>query len=724
MSKNGSRKRCQGGRDTGGRGVRQTLLLLALLLVGFRGGAASTPEWLRAAAGATIPKYPDDTKAVVLFSEQVTTVGDNGEIRTLHRGAYKILRPQGREKYGTVGVHFDKETRLTYLKAWCIPAHGADYEVKEKDAIEVGDFGEFGELYQDTRYKFLKIPASDPGNVVGYEYEQRRRPYIRQDDWAFQKDIPVLRTRFELRLPKGWEFEPFWLNHTAEKPQNPSENDWAWELENVGAIEDEPGMPPLEAVAGRLAITYYARGGDGADKSPTSWNGIGRWYAQLAADRRGATPEIRQKVAELTSASALAATITPTGSSAASAAQPSSQPPEPAAGASPPAPPVTTWNKVEALARFAQKDVRYVAIEIGIGGFQPHYAGEIFSHRYGDCKDKATLLSTMLHEIGVESYYVLIHTDRGVVSPDFPFYGFNHAILALRVPADAPKDGLWAAVDHARLGRLLFFDPTDPDTPIGYLPTELQANYGLLIGDQGGELVKLPLMAPALNRVLRSAKLTLTPEGHLYGDVQELRWGYPAVDLRAELLKAPEADRSKIMESFLWGSLTTFSLQDLKVEHLDDPHEVLILRYRFSARDYAKSAGDLLLVRPRVLGHKGRDSDVLEAAFDRKAGERKYPVEFPAASVQSDVFDITLPGGYGVDELPPEVNADTGIARYRSHITVTGNVLNYTRLYQVNDVLVPAARLGELGKFYHQVVADEGSSAVLKKVTNSPASQP
>ncbi|MGO9271066.1 MAG: DUF3857 domain-containing transglutaminase family protein [Terriglobia bacterium] len=678
-------------------------LLAIWLALGASSALASTPEWLRAAAGATLPKYPDDTKAVMLFSEQVTTVGDNSEIRTLHRGAYKILRPQGRE-YGTVVVHFDKETRLTYLKAWCLPADGKDYEVKEKDAVEVG---EFGELYDDTRYKLLKIPASEPGNVVGYEYEQRRRPYILQDDWWFQKDIPVLRARFELRLPKGWEFEPFWLNHAAEKPQTPSANEWDWELDNVSAIEEEPGMPPFEAVAGRLGVTYYARGGNGAGKSPTSWDGIGRWYAQLAADRRQATPEIRQKVAELTSASALAPTVAPPGSSAAPGTQLSSQPP------------VTTWDKIEALARFVQKDVRYVAIEIGIGGFQPHYAGEIFSNRYGDCKDKATLLSAMLHEVGVESYYVMIHTDRGVVSPDFPYYGFNHVILALRVPEDAPKSGLWATMDHARLGRLLFFDPTDSMTPIGYLPTELQANYGLLIGDQGGELVKLPLIAPSLNRVLRSAKLTLTPEGHLYGDVQELRWGYPAVELRAELLRAPEADRSKIMESFLWGSLTTFSLANLKVENLDEPQEVLILCYRFSARDYAKSAGDLLLVRPRVLGHKG--GDVLEAAFDRKAGERKYPVEFPAASIQSDIFDITLPSGYGVDELPPEVNADTGIAKYRSQTKVTGNVLNYTRLYQVNDVLVPAARLGELGKFYRQVVADEGSSAVLKKLTSVPA---
>ena len=59
---------------------------------------------------------------------------------------------------------------------------------------------------------------------------------------------------------------------------------------------------------------------------------------------------------------------------------------------------------MKALARFVQHDIRYVAIELGIGGFQPHPAAEVFAHHYGDCKDKATLLSSMLRQIGIESF--------------------------------------------------------------------------------------------------------------------------------------------------------------------------------------------------------------------------------------------------------------------------------------------------------------------------------
>src|SRR5262249_49891361 len=74
---------------------------------------AGVPDWLRQAAAEPLPKYPDDTKAVVLLDEQVTTVSPSGEITSTYRRAYKILRPEGRV-YGRVAVPFDTETRLTF----------------------------------------------------------------------------------------------------------------------------------------------------------------------------------------------------------------------------------------------------------------------------------------------------------------------------------------------------------------------------------------------------------------------------------------------------------------------------------------------------------------------------------------------------------------------------------------------------------------------------------
>src|SRR5260370_22287436 len=128
---------------------------------------------------------------------------------------------------------------------------------------------------------------------------------------------------------------------------------------------------------------------------------MGNWEAGVEQGRRDASPEIRQKVAALTANSA------------------------------------TPLAKMQALAKFVQGDIRYVAIELGIGGWQPHPAPEIFTHRYGDCKDKATLMSSMLHEIGIESFYISINTVRGGAAPHRPpmIRCFNPEILPRQFPA-------------------------------------------------------------------------------------------------------------------------------------------------------------------------------------------------------------------------------------------------------------------------------------------------
>ena len=98
---------------------------------------------------------------------------DAGEVHSIHRRVYRILRPSGRDR-GVFNVSFDKETKVISMRAWSLPANGGtEFEVKEKDAVET-QLTE-GDLYSDTRHRILRIPAADPGATVAYEYEQRER---------------------------------------------------------------------------------------------------------------------------------------------------------------------------------------------------------------------------------------------------------------------------------------------------------------------------------------------------------------------------------------------------------------------------------------------------------------------------------------------------------------------------------------------------------------------
>src|SRR5271170_2920415 len=141
------------------------LLAAAAVLFSFgpgapRAAADNAPEWMHAAARDTMPPAEKDAVAVILLDETVTTVKENGEVEVLYRRVYKILRPEARQNFGRVEVAFDKDTRITSLKAWTIPATGKDFEVKEKDASEIGSFSE--DLYNGLRVKRLQFPAVVP----------------------------------------------------------------------------------------------------------------------------------------------------------------------------------------------------------------------------------------------------------------------------------------------------------------------------------------------------------------------------------------------------------------------------------------------------------------------------------------------------------------------------------------------------------------------------------
>ena len=635
--------------------------------------ASSPPPWVQSQVSAPVPQHDEKTDAVLLYSESVLTVQPDGQRKHLERRAYRILRTEGQE-FGIVRVNFDYQTRINNLRAWSIPKEGKPYDIGMRDSIETSLYGvQNGELITDLRTKVLRIPASVPGSIVAYELETQDRPNELNEEWLFEDTIPVREAHFTLQLPSGWSFKPTWINHPEETPSAPHGGQTEWVLRDLKEIKVEENMPPWKGIAGRLVISLQPPNSQA--QGFQSWREMGVWYRGLVQGRTNSTPQIKQTVTELTQSA-----------------------PDQLA-------------KMRALAAFVQKDIRYVAIELGIGGLQPHAAAEVFTHRYGDCKDKATLLNAMLNEIGIDSYYFIVNTVRGSITDTTPAnLGFNHAILAIVLPPTLTDASLLAVSTHAKLGKILFFDPTDPLTPLGSLSGDLQANYGLLVAPDGGELVRTPQLPASLNAIERTAKMTLDGDGTLHGDIHETWSGDRASDQRAAAQASiRDTDVIKPVERVAADSFSTYSIlkaSTVSARVNDRPFE---WRYTVEAPNYAKSAGDLLLVRPRILGTKA--TSLLETPE-----ARHHPIEFDGAERDTDVFEIALPEGYEVDELPPPLNLDYGFISYHSKTESVGRSLRYTRTFERKDLSIPVAKAEELKKFYRIISNDERNSAVLKPV--------
>ena len=177
----------------------------------------------------------------------------------------------------------------------------------------------------------------------------------------------------------------------------------------------------------------------------------------------------------------------------------------------------------------------------------------------------------------------------------------------------------------------------------------------------------------------------------------------------AEVLQhETENDRKKIIERLVANSLGNFQLDKYELINANDIDQDLIIKFNFSAAHYAKNAGSMLLVRPRVLGE-------LAGPWDANK-PRHYAYEFRGPFLDRDTVEISLPEGFKIDELPDPAKITFPFAEYVSKTESSEGVLKYTREYKQTANEVSLEHIDELKKFFSQINLDEKNMAVLKKV--------
>jgi hypothetical protein len=227
----------------------------------------------------------------------------------------------------------------------------------------------------------------------------------------------------------------------------------------------------------------------------------------------------------------------------------------------------------------------------------------------------------------------------------------------------------------------------------------------LMEGD-ASQIIELPLIDPKLNTIRRSASFQLSADGTLKGSVTDLRFGDLAEQRRYVFSSEGGKKQQEYMNRVIGGDFTAASMTDLKVGNVDALNKDLTTTFDLQASHFASVTGPLLMVRPRVLGSYGLD-------VDRKV--RHVAIDLEATMQGTDEYDIELPEGYVVDELPDPVKEDFGFASYVSSSEMHGRTLHYSRTYTVKQVTVPAAKYGEVQRLAAVIAADEDGRAILKR---------
>ncbi len=629
------------------------------------------PDWAVDAAKTPTPANVGDASAVILLDDYLITVDEQNHAVERERYAVRILKPQGRE-YSHCVAEYDTDEKLDYFHSWTIGADGRQLQAMDSDFVDKGAYGD-ADMQATERFRVVQPPGSDPGAVVTCETESHLRPYMDSEDWQIQAPIPFVNESLELALPPGGHYANAWSHHEPMRPDETGENHLRWEIKDMPALDLENlhATPPWEALAARMTVTW----GDLAVKgSDSQWRAIGLWMDQLEAHRPDPTPEITAEAQQLV------------------------------AGAP------DLYTKLSRVSAYIQKNVRYFVIMKGIGGWQAHYAGDIYRNRYGDCKDKTTLLISMLQAVGIRAYYLHVNSERGVIDPSAPSLIGNHMITAIELPDGTNDQRLRALVKATNGKTLLIFDPTDEETPLGLIRGELQGAYGNLGNGPDSQVLQMPVLPPQSASLNRKGSFILAPDGTLAGDITDVFTGVDAAHER-ELLK--EADTKEVhdyLEEHLSSDLPSVDFKGYEFHENGELDQPVTLDLHISDSSYAHAAGPLLLLRPRVVGD---DAHSVPEVMENKT--RVYPIELGQPGDWHDSFDITLPPGYVVDETPDPVDVDTDFASYHSTTTAKGNVLHYERDYVVRQVEIPPDKAADFRKLESAILFDEKGAAVLKK---------
>ena len=647
--------------------------MLLLLSFGYVNAAPGdeTPSWLQQAVSLKLPAYDKEVSAVVLVDDSTMTIDADGRINEAYNFAVRVIRKEGRDyAAGRVG-YIPDISKVKDFRGWLIRPSGEVKRYGKDETVDVA--GALNDVYNEYRVK--KIFATDDaevGSVFGYSYTLEDRSVFSQADWSFQNDIPVVNSRYTLILPTGWRAEAVTFNHPNVEPRV-NGSTYVWELSNLPPILDEPLSPSISNLAARLAVSYYppATVTSIPLKTFSNWSEVAAWMSELEDPQVQVDDALARKAYELT---ALAK---------------------------------TEYEKIRAIAHYVQT-IQYISIQTGLGrggGYRPHSSTEVFAKSYGDCKDKANLMRAMLKVVGISAIPVSIYSgDPTYVRANWPSpQQFNHCIIAVKVNDETQASTI---IKHPTLGRLLIFDPTDPETPLGDLPFQLQGSLALLDSREAKELVKMPETPPEMNQLERNARFELTADGAITAKIREQALGQKAAGFRTEFRHLTRPEYNQRIEGWVTSGASAARLS--KIEPSDNPTDgQFTLDVEFTAPSYGQLMQNRLLVfKPVVVSR--REGTSLTAA------ERKHPVVLPANSY-SETVTVQLPAGFAVDELPDAVKLDTPFGSYNTSYEVKNGELIFKRKLSQHSATIPASEYASVRKFFESIRAAENAPVVLAR---------
>lgn len=583
----------------------------------------------------------------------------------------RVQSDAGVAQLGRVIVGYNsanERVEIPYVRV--LKKDGSKIAVSTDSAQDVNPFLERdAPVYTDFHQKHIPVSGLNSGDVLEYDIVKTIHTALAPSQFWMQHDFEsrsvVLNEQLEIDIPSG----------------------------KTVKLKTKPGLDPTITDANRRRIYRWThahletddremqKSSKGPKKNNTKrnpeqpdiqlttfsdWDQVGRWYAGLERDRRTPTPEVRRKAEELTKDSK------------------------------------SELDKIEALYDYAAKNFRYISLSLGMGRYQPHAANDVLHNQYGDCKDKNTLLASLLESVGIHSSSVLINSTRKL-DPEVPSPSqFDHVITL--VPLGQ---------------RQVWVDTTTEVAPFQLLSSNLRDKEALVVGvDGASRLEKTPANPPFSSTSVQEVVGKIDDLGKLDAHVRFVERGDGELLMRMLFRKQPRANWEKFVEMMLTLAGTPGDVTELKVDDPAatlDPFEFSFHLEKSAFIDWSNKKIEMPLPISRVT--------LPEAETESESEPEAEPVILGGPGEHTYKLRLELPSRYTA-RTPLPFSMTREFATYEATYKLEGTVFTAEHKMVLRQREVPQNAVPGYVAFRRTVLADSAQHLSLESRSSSAPELP
>jgi hypothetical protein len=556
-------------------------------------------------------------------------------------------------------AHYDKSTSISNIQATVIDVMGNEIKkIKRKDFKDHSAV-DGGTLYSDSRVLYLDYtPVSYPFTMIfDCETETSATAFLPQwlpmPDYLLGVEKNVLNVTFPDNL--GFKKKECLLSSNKINKTVDTSTQLSYTAVNMVPVKEESYSPFFMDTFPKVMLGLESFHLEGVDGTAASWEDFGKWYSS----------KILYNTIDLPSE-----TVTKVKTLVSNETDP--------------------IQKAKLIYDYVQQKVRYISIQVGIGGWKPMLASDVDRLGYGDCKALTNYTHALLKAVDIPSYYTILYGDRyrRNIETDFVSMQGNHIILTIPVG-----------------DKYTWLECTSQTDPFGFQANFTDDRDVLIIKPEGGQIVHTKIYAANENAQIGKGKYSIAPNGDFSGEIQIISTG-TQYGAKSDLDRMQPEQKEKHYKEY-WDDINNLKIE--KITHENNKKEIRFTQNaKLSAEKYAAFVGDKMMVTVNAFNRL--------SASVKRIRNRKTPFEIARGFVDEDEVVVELPAGFALDFVPPAFESKTKFGTYTvSFEKKESNVVVYKRLLMLNSGTYTNKEYDAYRQFMDQVSQNDNAKIILTK---------